>query len=65
MLEFSNPCIVLQDVFCTAETTQYCLFCPRNIWIYWREIWLERVAKPATASRPAGDGAAAPPVHVS
>jgi hypothetical protein len=65
MLEFSNPCIVLQDVFCTAETTQYRLFCPRNIWIYWREIWLERVAKPATASRPAGDGAAAPPVHVS
>jgi hypothetical protein len=44
MLEFSNPCIVLQGVFCTAETTQYRLFCPRNIWIYWREIWLERVS---------------------
>jgi hypothetical protein len=65
MLEFSNPCIVLQDVFCTAETTQWRLFCPRNIWIYWREIWLERIAKPETSSRPVADGVTAPHVHVS
>jgi len=48
MLEFSNPCIVLQGVFCTAETTKYRLFCPRNIWIYWREIWLERLTSQDT-----------------
>jgi hypothetical protein len=52
MLEFSNPCIVLQDVFCTAETTKYRLFCPRNIWIYWREIWLERVSSAGAVSHP-------------
>jgi len=51
MLRFSNPCIVLQDVFCRAETTKYRLFCPRNILIYWREIWLERVTDPGV--RPA------------
>jgi len=44
MLEFSNPCIVLQDVYCRAETTENRLFCPRTMWIYWREIWLERVS---------------------
>jgi hypothetical protein len=64
MLEFSNPCIVLEDVFCTAQTTQGRLFCPRSIWIYWRESWLERVSTPGTASRPVAD-AAAPHVHVS
>ena len=43
MLEFSNPCIVLEDVFCRARKTKYRLFCPRSILTYWREIWLERV----------------------
>ena len=65
MLQFSNPCIVLQDVFCTAETTKWRLFCPRNTWIYWREIWLERVAKPEAPPRSVGDGTATPHVHVS
>ncbi len=47
MLEFSNPCIVLQDLVCRAMKTKYRLFCPRSIPIYWREIWLERVAAAA------------------
>jgi hypothetical protein len=42
MMRFSNPCIVLEDVHCRAETTKYRLFCPRSNLIYWREIWLER-----------------------
>jgi hypothetical protein len=44
MMHFSNPCIVLDNVACCAETTKYRLFCPRSILIYWREIWLERAA---------------------
>jgi hypothetical protein len=43
MLEFSNPCIILQDVVCRADISKYRLFCPRSIYPYWREIWLERV----------------------
>jgi hypothetical protein len=43
MLEFSNPCIILQDVYCRADVSKYRLFCPRSIFPYWREIWLERV----------------------
>jgi hypothetical protein len=41
MLQFKNPCIVLADVTCTAE---YHRLCPRGIYPYWREIWLERGA---------------------
>jgi len=40
MLHFKNPCIVLDDVTCTAA---YHRQCPRGIFSYWREIWLERV----------------------
>ena len=40
MLHFQNPCIVLDDVTCTGA---YHRQCPRGIYAYWREIWLERV----------------------
>ena len=46
MLEFGNPCIILQNVFCRADVSKYRLFCPRSIYPYWREIWLERAAPP-------------------
>jgi hypothetical protein len=40
MLRLKNPCIVLDDVTCTGA---YHRQCPRGIYPYWREIWLERV----------------------
>ena len=40
MTRFKNPCIVLEDVTCTGA---YHRQCPRGIYPYWREIWLERV----------------------
>jgi hypothetical protein len=40
MLEFRNPCIILDDVTCTAA---YHRRCPRGIYPYWREMWLERI----------------------
>jgi glycosyltransferase involved in cell wall biosynthesis len=40
MLRFKNPCIVLEDVTCVGA---YHRRCPRGIYPYWREIWLERV----------------------
>jgi hypothetical protein len=40
MLHFSNPCIVLEDFVCTGDFHRVC---PRAIYPYWREIWLERV----------------------
>jgi hypothetical protein len=44
-----NPCIVLEGVVCQARYSECRLFCPRSIYPYWREIWLERV-RPSAAS---------------
>jgi hypothetical protein len=41
--EFKNPCLILEGVFCQARYSECRLFCPRSIYSYWREIWLERV----------------------
>ena len=40
MLQLKNPCIVLDDVTCPGS---YHRQCPRGIYQYWREIWLERL----------------------
>jgi hypothetical protein len=43
MIHFGNECIILEDVICRSECSNKRLFCPRSIYSYWREIWLERV----------------------
>jgi hypothetical protein len=40
LMQFRNDCIVLEGVICAGDYHQYC---PRSIYPYWREIWLERV----------------------
>ena len=50
MMQFSNPCITLEGVYCTGETTARRLFCPRAITPYWREIWLERASASGSAA---------------
>lgn len=49
MMEFKNPNVILENVYCSAELSRYRLFCPRAIHTYWREIWLERVDSPRIA----------------
>ena len=48
MMEPPNDCIILDKVVCKAD---YHGLCPRAIYPYWREIWLERAEAEATASR--------------
>jgi hypothetical protein len=43
LLHMRNPCIVLEDVVCEGA---YNANCPRSIYSFWREIWLERVEDP-------------------
>ena len=43
LLHMKNPCIILENVFCRAWYSSCRMFCPRQIYAYWREIWLERV----------------------
>jgi hypothetical protein len=52
MMHMSNPCIILDDVFCRAECTPGRLGCPRAVNTYWREIWLRRVEPQRTAQSP-------------
>jgi hypothetical protein len=52
MLEMKTPCIVLDSVICRSRYSECRLFCPRSIFAYWREIWLERL--PAVGSNPRG-----------
>jgi hypothetical protein len=40
LLQMKNPCIVLEDIVCEGA---YHANCPRSIYCFWREIWLERV----------------------
>jgi hypothetical protein len=42
MQHMKNSCIVLEDVACASCYAKYRKFCPRSIFAYWREIWLER-----------------------
>ena len=43
MIYMKNPCIVLESAVCQARYSSCRLFCPKEMYPYWREIWLERV----------------------
>ena len=53
-----NECIVLDGVACQACYAAFRRFCPRSIYSYWREIWLERAVPPS--SGPGTDGMTTP-----
>jgi len=53
MLYMKSPCIILDEVYCTAD---YHHFCPRAIFPYWREIWLRRVKEPKEDDAYSGSG---------
>jgi hypothetical protein len=44
MVEMKNPCIILDSVVCQARYSPCRMLCPKEMYPYWREIWLERVA---------------------
>ena len=43
MLHLKNDALVLENVFCQSRYATHRRFCPRAIYSYWREIWLERI----------------------
>jgi hypothetical protein len=49
MVTMSNDCIVLEGAVCRAECSHRRLLCPRALYPFWREIWLERVEEAGTA----------------
>jgi len=50
MEEMKSPCIILDSVVCQARYSSCRMFCPKGMYPYWREIWLERVAPNSTSA---------------
>jgi hypothetical protein len=48
MIELSSDCVTLEGVVCSGQRSVGRWFCPRAIYPYWREGWLERVDPPTT-----------------
>jgi hypothetical protein len=42
MINIANDCVILDGVVCKGCLSRNRLFCPRAVYPYWREIWLER-----------------------
>lgn len=52
MLRLRSDCVILEGFVCAGDYNQYC---PRRTYIYWREVWLERVGHPSPVDlRPHG-----------
>jgi hypothetical protein len=47
MLNMKTPCIVLDSVVCQARYSASRMLCPKAMYPYWREVWLERAGVPA------------------
>ena len=48
LIELPNPCLILDSVTCSGLLSSSRMFCPRNIYPFWREVWLKRVDGPAS-----------------
>ena len=54
MKRMKTPAVILEGVYCRGRYSNHRMFCPRAIFSWWREIWLERV--PDNAQRQTEDG---------
>jgi hypothetical protein len=52
MIEFKTEAITLEHAVCSGDRSQRRWFCPRAIYPFWRESWLERVKPPSGGSPP-------------
>ena len=43
LIKLKNESIILDEVYCQSRYSECRMFCPRSIYSYWREGWLERV----------------------
>lgn len=50
MRKMRTPAVILEGVWCNSRFSEFRLFCPRAIYAWWREAWLERAPADATES---------------
>jgi hypothetical protein len=43
LVSLKSVAVILEGATCQARYSQCRMFCPRSIYSWWREIWLERV----------------------
>jgi hypothetical protein len=49
LISLKTPAVSLENVWCQSRYSNCRMFCPRSIYGWWREVWLERVEQePAT-----------------
>ena len=44
MKTLKTPAVILEGAYCRACYSDQRFFCPRSIFAWWREIWLEKIA---------------------
>ena len=59
MLKMKTAAVILEDVWCRSIYSDYRAFCPRAIYSWWREAWLERAAEATEPSMAKALGARA------
>jgi hypothetical protein len=50
MVSLKTPAVILDTVWCQSRYSSCRMFCPRSIYSWWRETWLERVTEKAAAT---------------
>ncbi len=45
MSTMKTPAVILEGVWCQSRYSECRMFCPRGIYSWWREVWLERVSE--------------------
>ncbi|MEY9183900.1 hypothetical protein ABIG06_005475 [Bradyrhizobium sp. USDA 326] len=49
MRRMKTPAVLLEGVCCQSRYSHNRMFCPRSIYSWWREVWLERVSEEAAS----------------
>jgi len=68
MKSMKNEAVILEGVWCQARYSDCRMMCPRSIYSWWREIWLERVSEDSVhreGAAPGGVGETGPLSHGS
>jgi hypothetical protein len=51
MVKMKTPAVILDSVVCQARYSACRMLCPKSMYPYWREIWLERVERAGQSAR--------------
>jgi hypothetical protein len=63
MIELKTDSLTLEGVACSGERSTSRWFCPRAIYPYWREAWLQRVDGAPSDASPTAESEMTEPVH--